>query len=361
MDLDDATLLEAERDDDAAPIVPALEAAAPRSFAAPMLAAPMAPAPMAPAKLAVAKQEEAPRAAEATLTTAALSATARQATATEMALDEATVASAEIDAVERARHPTTGAVYPRAAAQAEAVPPAAVHARAPGRGVYALLGLCASAALVLLAMQIAGPSLRETSERGGSDSGDSRQFVPSKSEQKRDPSATEPAPPEAKQDGSTTQFEKMGPELPPATVTSAPPPSTGEKPPEVTTSGPEPGSETTDGTTTGEADPLDASGTAGKASEATTSKPGNDKPPAAPNVGQKRPKKTIEERVDDGCYQVNFRDAQAGVKILQAVLEQKPQNIEALRCMAQGMRQIDKYDDAEVYYEQLLKATGDLH
>ncbi|MFY0535623.1 hypothetical protein [Nannocystis pusilla] len=97
-------------------------------------------------------------------------------------------------------------------------------------------------------------------------------------------------------------------------MTSAPPPSTGEKPPEVTTSGPEPGGESTGSTTTGEeADPLDATGTAGKASgEATTSKPNNDKPPAATNVGQKRPKKTIEERIDDGCYQVNFRDAQAG-------------------------------------------------
>ncbi|MCY0991307.1 protein kinase [Nannocystis sp. ILAH1] len=356
VDLDDDLLLDAEPDEDAVPIVAELEAAAPRSFAAPM-----APAPMAPAKLAVAKQEEPTRAAEATLTTAALSATARQATAAEMALEDATVASAEIDAVERARHPATGAVVPRAAAQADGTPQV-VYARAPGRGVYALLGLCASAALVLLAMQIAGPSLRETNERGGSDSSDSRQFVPSKSEQKRDATATEPAQPDppTKQDDSTTHFEKMGPELPPATVTSAPPPSTGEKPPEGTTSGPQPGSETTDGTTTGEeADPLDATGTAGKASEATTSKPANDKPPAAPNVGQKRPKKTIEERVDDGCYQVNFRDAQAGVKILQAVLEQKPQNIEALRCMAQGMRQIDHFDDAEVYYEQLLKATGD--
>ncbi|MFY0535624.1 hypothetical protein [Nannocystis pusilla] len=186
-ELDDDMLLDAEPDDDAAPIVAELEAAAPRSFAAPM-----APAPMAPAKLAVAKHEEPTRAAEATLTTAALSATARQATAAEMALDDATVASAEIDAVERARHPATGAVHPRAAAQAEATPQV-VYARAPGRGVYALLGLCASAALVLLAMQIAGPSLRETSERGGSDS---RQFVPSKSEQKRDAPTTELAQPD---------------------------------------------------------------------------------------------------------------------------------------------------------------------
>lgn len=341
-ELDDDVLLAAELDDDATPIVAALEAAAPRSFAAPM-----APAPMAPAKLAVVKQEEAPRAAEATLTTAALSATARQATAAEMAL-EATAASAEIDAVERASHPATGAVHSRAAAQADGMPPV-IYARAPGRGVYALLGLCASAALVLLAMQIAGPSLRETSERGG---GDSQQFVPAKTEEKRDALATEAAQPD-----STTHFEKMGPELPPATVTSAPPPSTGEKPTEVTTSGPEPGSEATVGPTTGEeADPRDATATAGKATGAAASDPGNDKPP---NVGQKRPKKTIEERIDDGCYQVNFRDAQAGVKILQAVLEQKPQNIEALRCMAQGMRQNSRYDDAEVYYEQLLKATGD--
>ncbi|PCC72226.1 protein kinase domain-containing protein [Nannocystis exedens] len=353
-------IVEEVEDSDAAPVTAAPVTAAP-STPPPLAAAPRAPAARITAPPL---REEAARAAEATLTTANLSATAVQATAAEMALADATVASAEIDAPERAPRQTT-MLDARAAAQAQPMPPPGPVARAPGRGVYALLGLFASAALVLLAMQIAGPGLRETAE-DERDSDDSRPLVPStlqRSEGKKDAPSTTPAQPDTpeKQDDSGPRFEKIGPELPPATVTSAPPPATGDKPAELTTSGPEPGAETTDGaTTTGEEQgPPDESATAGKAGGATTSKPSNDKPPTSPNPGQKRTKKSIEERIDDGCYQVRARDAEAGVAILKGVLEQKPQNIEALRCYAQGLKQISEYADAERSFEQLLAATDE--
>ncbi|WAS92618.1 protein kinase domain-containing protein [Nannocystis punicea] len=339
----------------AAPMTPPMSA--PASVAPPMAAGPMAPAPsMARATV---KPEDAAGTEEATLATAALSATAVQATAAEMELDDdATVIAGEVDVPEKAPRATTGMLQERAAAPAQPVVAPVQYARAPGRGVYALLGLCASAALVLLALQIVGPSLRETAkgeERGESDS---RPFVPSSLEHdaKRDVPRVEPPAPQKQDD---PHFEKMGPELPPATVTSAPNSPTGDKPEQLqgATSEPDPSGDSAETTTGGaEPDPLDEteSGTAGRSNGSTTAKPGNDKPPSA----TKKPKKTIEERIDEGCFQVRARDAEAGVKILKQVREEKPQNIEVLRCIAQGLQTMGNYPEAEKYYEQLLLQTS---
>ncbi|MDC0717438.1 protein kinase domain-containing protein [Nannocystis bainbridge] len=304
---------------------------------------------------------------EETLTTAALSATAVQATAAEMARDELTVTGAEIEAPERILHAPTGAArmheqtlaqarapspHERASTQSQVTPPSVPIAAAPGRGVYALLGLCASAALILLVLQLAGPSLREAAQDGERGANDARGLTEIESEGKRDVPDREPA----KQDDP--RFETKDPAPPLATVTNATSTPAGDKPPEQATAGAE-ASDTTAGTTTGgpEHDLPDESGTAGKATGATTAKP-IDKPPQSPNVGQKR-KKTIEERIDEGCFQVRARDAEAGAKILQAVLAEKPFQVEALRCLAQGLKTIGDFPQSEVYFEQLMAATNE--
>jgi hypothetical protein len=348
------------------PPKPAASSAPPPIAADPMAAAPMAPpaksaAPMAaPAPMArpTEEPEEAAGTEEATPATAALSATAVQATAAEMALDDATVAG-EVDVPETAPRATTGMLHERAAAPAQSVPPPVPYARAPGRGVYALLGLFASAALVLLALQIVGPGLRETAKGEERGANESRSLVPSSLDQadaKRDAQPVEPPVPQKQAD---PHFEKMGPELPPATVTSAPNSPTGDKPEQLqgTTSDPDPSGDSAETTTGGEdTDPRDESesGTAGRSNGSTTAKPANDKPPSA----AKKPKKTIEERIDEGCFQVRVRDAEAGVKILQAVREEKPFNVEVLRCLGQGLATMGNYPEAEKYYEQLLAATS---
>ncbi|MBZ5712966.1 tetratricopeptide repeat protein [Nannocystis pusilla] len=248
-----------------------------------------------------------------------------------------------------ARHERTVAAAP--------LPVEPPHARAPGRGVYAALGVFASAALVLLALQIVGPNLAAIGSEPGAQKQDDptaieapRTLVDSKQDEKHLETKNDP-PPE-------TKDAKVPAE------TTTPPSITGEKPPnpaQATTSSAEPGGDTTGSEATTDAQVpeaphgTDTNETAGKAN-GTAIKPPNDKPP---NTGiKKAAKKTIEERVEEGCFQVRARDAELGVKILQAVRAERPYNIETLRCLAQGLQTMGDYPEAEKYYEELIQATN---
>ncbi|MDC0670569.1 protein kinase domain-containing protein [Nannocystis radixulma] len=261
-----------------------------------------------------------------------------------------------------ARHERTAAAAPL-----PAEPPP--QARAPGRGVYAALGVFASAALVLLALQIVGPNLRETAEGRTSDMAANGSEAGAQKKDERKAIEAPKTTVDSKQDEKTFENKAVTPppetKEPPEQTTTTPPSITGEKPANptpATTSSAEPDSDTTESETTTGAEPaapLDdtaANGTAGPANSTTSKPPNNDKPP---NAGiKKAPKKTIEERVEEGCFQVRARDAELGVKILQGVRAEKPYNIEALRCLASGLQTMGQYPEAEKYYEELIQATN---
>ena len=225
------------------------------------------------------------------------------------------------------------------------------QARAPGRGVYAALAVFASAALVLLALQIAGPNLRETAEghtsdmaANGSEPGEPRSTeAPKAIEGKRDEKKADKSP------NTTTEAKQL--DLPPTTTTLAPNTagSAPERPPELpsaTTSGPEPaGEEATDSGSDDETDSLDSA----SASAGTTAKPNEAK------AIQRKPRKSLEERIEEGCFQVRSRNAETGVRILKDAREDSPKNMELLGCLADGLLKISDYSGAETYAKQLIQ------
>lgn len=227
---------------------------------------------------------------------------------------------------------------------------------APGRGVYAALAVFASAALVLLALQIAGPNLRETVDERTSDmaANGSEPAKPSelkssegKQDEKHDkppPATTEP-PPHVTTEATHATTEATPPD--PLTASTTPTNHTGSAP-ELSgpaTAGPEQAG--TEGTDSAADDDTGSPDSAGVAS-GPTGKQNETK--GAP----KKPKKSLEERIQDGCFQVRARNAETGVKILKDAREDSPKNMELLGCLIDGLLKSSDYSGAETYAKQLI-------
>lgn len=203
-----------------------------------------------------------------------------------------------------------------------------VAAETRSRGLFAALGLFATAALVLLALRIGGP---------GGDVGGSGSYGLE---------IHESSPPEKMVETVKASEKGKKDDRPPV-----PPPTLVEP-----------------GTATSSAE-SDATGETGRAAGATsgaddagegvTQGASAGAPPTAPPDSQdsspKQPRKpTIEERIDDGCVAVRAGNAEAGVKILKAAREDRPKNIRLLTCLADGLLKIGEYAAAENFYRQLI-------
>ncbi|HEY8375099.1 MAG TPA: protein kinase, partial [Nannocystis sp.] len=211
----------------------------------------------------------------------------------------------------------------------------------PRRGAFAALGLLATAALVLLALQI-GKSVDEFGP------GDPALEIHGASEQpqstavkKKDDAPTGPPSPaphttsdrEPEGDAQAGEPTKTSQALEDA-GTSGGPDDGGEA---ETTGGPVPEAKSPTETENSSADPR-ASGE---------------------NKGSKEPKKpSLAERIDDGCIEVKVGNAEAGVRTLSAAFNDAPRNVKLLGCLAQGMDQIANYTQAEHFYQLLLQQSG---